>query len=145
MPAKSLYIHSHLAAALFDLLTFATGRPFANKSAASADWSQLVWDILTTGLTNAFNRKNSGRANASRHAGASLNEIDGLTVASRPSRNTMSIASDALGSASATLLYQLDGLAAPPASGPEFDREDGGGVSIVLIETAEQEQGESRD
>ena len=57
MPDESLRDHTHLAAELFSLFIFRTGRSFKDRQTAAKkqDWSQVVWDILETGVKKCFN------------------------------------------------------------------------------------------
>ena len=62
IPDETLRNHTHLASELFSLFIFRSGRPFEDKysAAKNKDWSQVVWDLLETGMKKLFNRKNWG-------------------------------------------------------------------------------------
>lgn len=142
MPDESLRDHSHLAAELFNLFIFRTGRPFEDKNAAAKkqDWSQVVWDLLDTGVKKCFRRKNSGRHRSPRSVGDTIETLDGMTFARASSRLSCCTASDIVGQDGARMVYGgSDDF--PPEDrdrGGDF-QEPEGGVSVVLIETSERE------
>lgn len=142
MPDEYLRDHSNLACELFNLLIFRTGRPFEDKNAAAKkqNWSQVVWDVLETGVKKSFNRKNSGRRGAPRSAGDTVQILDGVSFAKTSSWLACSTVAQIVGPNGAQSFYaQHNDI--PPANG---DHEGGsdepdGGVSVVLIETSERE------
>jgi hypothetical protein len=142
MPDESLRDHSHLAAELFNLFIFRTGRPFEDRTAAAKklDWSQVVWDLLETGVKKSFRRKNSGRHRSPRSAGDAVEMLDGMAFARASSRLSCCTASDIVGRDGARIIYGgNDDI--PPENrdrGGDF-QEPEGGVSVVLIETSERE------
>jgi hypothetical protein len=140
MPAQVLYIHSDFASVLFNLLTFTSGRPFFAQ-ARSIDWSQVVWDLIQTSVSKAFNRKNSGRRAAPRHAGLPIQVSDGLFLARSMPRGPMSIVSEVIGQAGADELYRAEDDGPPvPSLAPVLEPEEDGAVSVILIETSENER-----
>lgn len=134
--------HNHLASELFNLFIFRTGRPFEDKSTAVSkrDWSQVVWDLLETGVRKSFNRRNSGRHGSPRSSGDTLDMLDGASFSRASSWMSCSTASEIVGRSTARALYAEDNNIPPD----RFDEEHGadkpgGGVSVVLIETSERE------
>lgn len=142
MPDELLRDHSRLADELFNLLIFRTGRPFEDKNTASKrqDWSQLVWDLLEIGVRKSFNRKNSGRDRTPRSSGDTLEMLDETVFARASSRMSRSTASDIVGQYDASIIYAGNDDVPPDYRNRENDfGEPEGGVSVVLIETSEQE------
>lgn len=142
MPDDYLRDHNSLASELFNLLIFRTGRPFEDKNTAATkqDWSQVVWDLLETGMRKSFTRKNSGRRASPRSAGNVLEMLDGAGFARASSSMACTTAHEILGRESARALYTQRNN--PPPG--EFDEErgsdkPGAGVSVVLIETSERQ------
>lgn len=142
MPDESLQDHSHLAAELFNLFIFCTGRPFEDRTAASKkqDWSQVVWDLLETGVKRSFRRKNSGRYGRPRSVGDTVEMLDGMVFARASSRLSCRTVSDIVGRDGASIIY-TENVDVPPEDRDRGDRvqEPEGGVSVVLIETSERE------
>lgn len=139
MPGSQLHIHTDLASALFELLLLKTGRPFEPKGGTTDDWSNMVWDLIQTGLAKAFNRRRSGRINAPRHSGGSVLFEDGSAMVFGAGGATPSLAEEALGSGRASALYGLEGAAGVPADLLQSADNDGDSVSLVLIETQQVE------
>jgi hypothetical protein len=142
MPDVDLQDHTHLASELFNLLIFRTGRAFDDKQTAakSNDWSQVVWDVLESGVKKAFNRKNSGRSSAPRAVGDSLAMLDGTAFAMMSSDQSTRTVAEILGRPAARYFYGSN-EGEPPR---DRDRQvagdgPGSGVSLVLIETSETE------
>jgi hypothetical protein len=142
MPDESLFDHNHLAAELFDLFIFCTGRPFDGRDAAkkTQDWSQVVWDLLESGVRKMFQRKNSGRFHCPRSSGDTVDMLDGVGFARASSRIACSTVTEILGRERALFLYR-EGDDLPPDDGERNTDsvESDGGVSVVLIETSERE------
>lgn len=142
MPDKYLHDHAHLASELFNLLTFRTGRSFEDKKTAAMknDWSQVVWDVLETGVKKAFNRNNSGRRHTPRGVGDTIQMLDGASFARTSSLQPGNTVEDIIGRKGARFLFALDNDE-PPGNRNRFSDTDGpeGGVSVVLIETSERE------
>lgn len=142
MPDELLRNHSDLATELFNLFIFCTGRPFDDKDAAkkTKDWSQVVWDLLESGVKKVFQRKNSGRFHCPRSSGDTVDMLDGVGFTRASSRIACSTVTEILGREGALFLYrESDDL--PPDDG-ERNTDSGeseGGVSVVLIETSERE------
>lgn len=142
MPDESLRDHTHLAAELFNLLIFRTGRPFEDKHAAAKkqDWSQVVWDLLDTGVRKSFRRKNSGRRRCPRSAGDTIAMLDGMAFARASSTMSCCTASDIVGRDGARVIYGGDDDGPPDDRDGSSDfQEPESGVSVVLIETSERE------
>ena len=141
MPDELLRNHSHLAAELFNLLIFRTGRPFEDKTAAAKklDWSQVVWDLLETGVKKSFRRKNSGRHCSPRSAGDTIEMLNGMTFAKASSRLSYCTASEIVGQGGARIIYG-GGNDVPPADNIQGGdlQEPESGVSIILIETSDR-------
>jgi hypothetical protein len=141
MPDEALYDHNHLASELFRMLFFQTGRPFEDRQSAAKkqDWSQVVWDLIESGIRNSFNRKASGRHRSPRIAGDMQQLEDGLYYNRTSSSNCFSTATDILGEESASAFFSQYDDAPPHNPNLESDRlEPNGGVSVVLIETSER-------
>jgi len=145
MPDESLRDHSDIAAELFNLLIFRTGRPFEDRTSAAEkqNWSQVVWDLLGTGVKKSFCRKNSGRHRVPRSTGDTVQMLDGAVFARTSSRLSCSTVSDIVGIGGSSVVYAEDD------NFPPMDREKGGdfqepegGVSVVLVETSERESEE---
>lgn len=140
MADRYLQGHNHLAAELFEFLLLRSGRGYAEKTSAPIDgWSQLVGDLLLTGLQKAFNRRNSGRSNAPRHADEALSLLDGCCVARSTGSMALTTAESILGVDKIKLLFS-EPRDVPPRenwpAGNDMDP-DNSGVSVVLIETSE--------
>lgn len=142
MPDESLQDHSHLAAELFNLFIFRTGRPFEDRTAAAKrqDWSQVVWDLLETGVKKSFRRKNSGRYRSPRSAGDTVEMLDGMVVAQATSRLSCSTAIDIVGQDGARTIYGGNDDVPPEDRARRSDfQEPESGVSVVLIESSERQ------
>lgn len=145
MPDKALRDHSHLASELFNLFTFRTGRAFEDRHTARKrrDWSQVVWDLLETGVKNSFNRKNSGRRSTRRSAGDTVQILDGMSFCRASSWMSCSTVGEIVGRKAARSMYAQDNDIPPDNRDQEGGIEEPeGGVSVVLIETSEREQEE---
>jgi hypothetical protein len=142
MPDESLRDHNHLASELFNLFIFKTGRPFEEKATAAKkqDWSQVVWDILESGVKRSFNRKNSGRRQTPSTAGNTIQMLDGTSFAKTSSWLSCSTVADIIGRDNARFMYAQDNDTPPINRSRENNfGESEGGVSVVLIETSERE------
>jgi hypothetical protein len=140
MPSPKLHIHAHMALSLFELLGFRTGRPFAATGAGADGWSEVVWDLITVGLNRAFNRKASNWTNTPAHAGGVISFADGAYVSAGADQWLPSMAIDALGAANARRLFaSLNGAGSDDMRSFKNEGDDGGGVSVMLIETREAE------
>lgn len=142
IPNETLRVHAHLAAELFSLLIFRTGRPFEDKRTASKnqDWSRVVWDLLETGMKKLFNRKNSGRRHIPRGAGDTIQMMDGLSFSRSSSPRSWNTATEIVGWNGASFIYGEDND--HPPNNSDWNGEEEGperGVSVVLIETSERE------
>jgi len=134
--------NQELAAELFALFIFQTGRPFEDRQAAAAkqDWSQVVWDLLEAGMKKVFNRKNSGRRHVPRTGGGSLEMMDGLSFNWASSLLSWNTAAEIVGREGARCIYGQDNDIPPYNLEGRGDAEEPeGGVSVVLIETSERE------
>ncbi len=142
MPDELLYDHNHLASELFDLFIFRTGRPFEDRksSAKNRDWSQVVWDLLETGVKKSFSRKNSGRFYTPRATGDTIQMMDGLSFSKTSSSLSCSTATDIIGWNNACSLYDhANDIPPNKYDKGENSEEPQRGVSVVLIETSEKE------
>lgn len=138
MPDESLHDHADLASELFHLFLFRTGRAFEDRGAAGSanDWSQVVWDLIESGMRNCFNRTRSGRRNSPRAYAASA---DGLSFCQTSSSHCIHTVSQAIGHGSAAQLFDTSGDDPPRQSDRRTnDSEPGSGVSLILIETSER-------
>lgn len=145
MPDESLRDHSHLAVELFNLFIFRTGRPFEDKNTAvkNHNWSQVVWDLLETGVKKSFNRRNSGRRRASRSTGDTVEILDGMSFAKASSHLSCNTVEEILGPSGAQAFY-AQGNDIPPENRYREggSNEPDGGISVILIETSERESEE---
>jgi hypothetical protein len=143
MPDEALQDHSPLSSELFNLFIFRTGRPFEDRHTAAKrqDWSQVVWDLLETGIRKAFSRKNSGRKRERRSPGDTIQMFDGMSFSRASSWMSCSTAGEILGRSAARLMYAQENEVPPGDRDQERDiQEPEEGVSVVLIETSEREQ-----
>jgi hypothetical protein len=141
MPDDLLFDYCSLEEQLFGLLTFSTGRPFEPRQTAmnGADWSQVVWDLLSSTFEHTFRRKRSGRIRAPRASAPTVDSLDGFSFVRGSSGAPSRTVSEMAGSAAAQFLFS-DGDSIPPNFSDSDDGGEGsGGVSVVLIETAEAE------
>lgn len=138
MPDMSLHHHADLASELFYLLIFRTGTAFMDHSTAGSanDWSQVVWDIIESGMRNCFNRKRSGHRSSPRSSAASS---DGLYFCQKSSNTCIDTVSQAVGNCDVSLLFKSSGDEPPRKSDKQTNDSDPElGVSLILIETSEQ-------
>lgn len=145
MPDNFLHDHSDLAAELFNLLIFRTGRPFDDKETAQKgeDWSRMVWDLIESGVRKAFNRKNSGRYQQPRTDRDAVKTLDGVSFTRTTSWACCDTVREVIDPRSTRRLFD-EGDDVPPNEVPPDERSDaqeGRAVSVVLIETSER-QGE---
>lgn len=142
MPDVFLISHTDLASELFNLFLFRTGRPFDDRKTAAtmSGWSQVVWDVLETGVKKKFNRENSDREDASRGMGDTIQMLDGASFARATSRQSYSTVADIIGLDGAHAFFS-QGNDYPPNNRDRLSDNDEpqGGVSVVLIETYERE------
>lgn len=142
MPDEFLNSHTDLASELFNLFLFRTGRSFDDRKMAAKmnDWSQVVWDVLETGVKKTFNRKDSGRKNVPRGMGDTIQMLDGASFARATSSQSCSTVADILGPDGARSIF-AQGNDYPPDNRdrPSDNDEPQGGISVVLIETSELE------
>jgi hypothetical protein len=142
IPDETLRDHTHLASELFSLFIFRSGRPFDDKHSAAKnkDWSQVVWDLLETGMKKLFNRKNSGRRRIPRGGGDTIQMMDGLSFNRASSPLAWDTATEILGRNAARFIYGVDDDI--PTNNRDRSGDPEGpesGVSVVLIETSERE------
>lgn len=145
MPDEHLFSHSELVAELFNLFIFRTGRPFDDKITASKknDWSQVVWDLIESGVRKAFNRKNSGRCRSPRLSGNDLLALDGMSIARASSAESCSTVSNIIGRDEARAWYESsDDLPPSDRYQESISSDSETGLSLVLIETSEEESEE---
>lgn len=140
MPSRCLYDHSDLSSESLRFLMHLTGRPFDAKSANGHDgWTDLVWDILSVSIHKAFNRKRSGWVRSPRIPDLGPDELDAFSFSTATSPSAYNVAKEILGS-DADVLYTQAERQPPRTTGPRDDwRESESGVSVVLIETEDQE------
>jgi hypothetical protein len=144
MADEYLHNHNHLAREIFDFLLLRSGRAFIDQSTSSSTngWSKLVWDLLITGLHKAFNRRNSGRLGAPRHAGGPVHLSDGCFFARTTGATALTTAASILGHDSTENLFADTRDVPPDRNWPQDNFPDPySGVSIVLFETFEEEGG----
>ncbi len=145
IPDETLHDHAHFAAELFSLFIFRTGRPFEDKHTATKnrDWSQVVWDILETGVKKSFNRKNSGRHCIPRNAGDTSQMMDGMSFNKATSPLSWNTAAEIVGRDGACTIFGEESVI-PPNNHNLSENEEvpERGVSVVLIETSEKQSEE---
>jgi hypothetical protein len=141
MADQVLHDHNDLATEIHAFLQTRSGRPFLEKAQAASDgWSQLVWDLIDSGLTKAFNRRRSGRVRAQRVAGDSLRFLDGSFFRGATPARLPNMIQEVLGRDGAALLEQRDDWDTPPGDVDMVEDESpGSGTSVILIETSESE------
>ena len=142
MPEDILRDHSDLAAELFNLFIFRTGRSFEDRKSAAItqNWSQVVWDLLETGVKKSFRRKHSGRYRTPRSVGDTVKMLDGNGFAKTSSRLSCRTVSDIIGSDGSYAVYADNNMFPPEDYGRDDNiQEPESGVSVVLIETSERE------
>jgi hypothetical protein len=127
--------HSDLGSELVAFMELLSGDPFDDMATASAEtgWSTVIWDLLQMSVKKAFRRTGSGYFNQPRAAGAPPSTMDGYlsTQSQQPSKLTVSI----LGENQASTLF-LHSMQDPPVeSEGEWDDEEDGGISVIIIET----------
>ncbi len=140
MADQYLQDHNHLAAEIFEFLLLRSGRGYTDQSSRAPmdGWSQLVWDLLSTGLQKAFNRRNSGRSSAPRKAGGPIGLLDSTYFASSTDEMALTTAGSILGSDHAALLFADTEYVPPDDEWPrDTASELNSGVSVILIETSE--------
>lgn len=141
MPDESLHDHADLAAELFNLFLFRTGRPFEGRKTAgiSDDWSQVVWDLIESAVKNSFNRKRSGFRGGPRISGEYAASADGLSFCCTSSSRSIDTVSEILGHGDASAFFAPGGDEPPRESERRSNGwESGAGVSLILIETSER-------
>jgi hypothetical protein len=130
---------------LFKFFLFDTGRLFDDKRESSKEqgWSQVVWDLLETGVRKSFSRARSGRSPCPRLTGDTLQMLDGAVFARATSRGSCcSTVRDIVGREGAEAIYGWEKDRPPGMREQDGNFEEPGeGVSIVLIETSEREPG----
>jgi hypothetical protein len=142
IPDAYLRDHGDLASEIFNLLIFRTGRAFDDKQAAAKDndWSQVVWDVLESGVKKAFNRKNSGRMYTPRTIGDSLAMLDGVAFSMTSSHQSTRTVTDIIGGGAARFFYASNDSDPPRNRDWQGSADESGrGVSVILIETSEIE------
>lgn len=131
-----LVMQASLGRALAGMLAGQSGRSFVDEATARAgkDWDAVVWDLLSMTTTKIFNRRNARYVGEPRQVSL-LTSLDGLAVTfGAPSRLVTSLRGEEV-----ALSLVDDGENAadiPPGEWlPEAPRNEGGGVSTIIIET----------
>ena len=139
MADQYLHDHADLASELLAFLLLRSGRPFLDRSHLEMDgWSEIVWDLLATSLRKALTRKRSGRASAPRYAGAPLHVLDSCSFAQATNQEAQQTVTHLLGPSGSRLLYSAPGDPPPSDDWPGDELPGpGGGVAVILVETAE--------
>lgn len=140
MADQYLHDHNHLAGELFDFLLLRSGRAFVAQSSISSmdGWSQVVWDLLGTGLRKAFNRRKSGRSSASRHGGGPVHLLDGVSFAWATDISALTTAIQLFGVDGPEVLYSDTLETHHDEDWPQDNFYDpDSGISIILLETSE--------
>lgn len=132
---KLLQLYQSLGTVLMDLMCGNNGRPFNDQPSSTSDWSQVVWDLLRHGALKAFNQRRVGIRGLPRRVDSILSfclERSIAVVGSEPQDGSVARALGMFG--------DFDGPPPEALTDVKAD-EEGGGVSIVLIETSETRQG----
>lgn len=98
------------------------------------DWSKVVWDLLSIGMNKAFNRKRAGYVNAPRQARDPVH-MDGMSFVNWQPGQMSRIATSTMGPNAARRMAESGGEEPPTNVREEYEGEDQGGVSLVLLET----------
>lgn len=140
MASRTLHDHNSLEGELFDFLLFKSGRQFEdrNRNQSLDGWSTVVWDLLAKSLNKGFTRRRSGLRGRPR---VSSKDLDSTLIAFSTPGHSYSLASEVLGGNNAQRIYssefQGNGQTPPPNRDfNEFD-EEGGSVSVIILETSE--------
>jgi hypothetical protein len=133
-PAQAhLVLQESLGTSLVNLMLGTEGRFFCERSKATQDWDQVMWDLLEHGFRARFSRRPVGISGHTRRVDAILaalgeplwrSEGDGMP-----------------GSEISRLMAATGGTGderRPPLE--RSDEEDGRGVSVIVIETSERER-----
>lgn len=133
---RHLVIRESLGRALVDLMCGNDGRVFADRPASTADWDQVMWDLLTLGVASCFNQRRVGVTGRPRRTDA---------VISFALAQSLTVIGDRLpgGGVGAQLGIPFDGAGNPPGPGDRTpDDNVPGSASVVIIETRESEGGD---
>jgi len=135
--SRHLHAYYSLADELVDFLLSASGRLFYRKwEPEFSNWSQVVWDILSYAKAATFNRKNINIRNHPRRSGDQIQFFSSL-------EKDEALFGDEAGEAIEANLESFFSYGDQPPSNINFENEGEfpGGVSVVLIETSEQNEG----
>jgi hypothetical protein len=125
-----LAIQASLGASLVQLMAGSDGRMFSDRSSAVADWDQVVWDLLRYGAQANFNQRRVGVRGRRRGVDVILD----LAL----SRSVVQAGDSMPGG---DMFREIGGeIGDQPPSSIDDERprdEDGGGISLVVIETRE--------
>jgi hypothetical protein len=118
----------------------ASGRPFLEYGEYDkSGWSQVVWDLLTYGIQSTFNRRRAGLRDTDRHAGDALSSaLDGMCFCTEAAGETELTHADALRERARRLTWRHNEPPTDEVARHLIDPGDFGGISVVLIETAEE-------
>lgn len=134
--SNPLHAYYSLADELVDFLLTGSGRLFYRKwEPEFSDWSQVVWDILSYAKAATFNRKNINIRNRSRQSGDQIQLFCSL-------EKDGALFGDEAGEAIEANLKSFFSYGDQPPNEINLENEGEfpGGVSVVLIETAEQKE-----
>ncbi len=137
MPEPVLYPFQSLSEAVFGLLAHSSGRVFGSRGNSHFGWTRVIWDLLETSLTKAFNRRNIGVVNHPRVAGPGPTELPLYCTYSRSGVGQSSV--EAILKTEIVGNLSMDGSGLPPGSFSDLPPNDEEGyASVLLIETYEE-------
>jgi hypothetical protein len=127
-----LALRQSLGATLLQMLIGNDGRPFRDRASARSDWDQVVWDLLQYGTQANFNQRRVGIRGQPRAVSAIVQAALANALVQVGDRLPRGGVVDVLG-----LRFDEE----PPSSEPPPPADaDGGGVSLVIIETRESRE-----
>lgn len=141
---RVLSTHFGLADELVRFMVGVTGRTFEDRSSDDASgWSEVVWDLLEHSVMHAFNRAKIGVSSTSRLAG------DSLYSTLKPAACFFDSDASPLNAARSVADHLLtlqppwarpsQGKRPPGDNGGEQSDDSSGGVSLIVIETQQDE------
>lgn len=124
-----LAIQTSLGTSLVHTMAGSEGRVFDDQSSAVADWDQVVWDLLQYGAQANFNQRRVGVRGQPR----------GVDIIVKLALDESVVETGAVmpGGGVARALGLARGDERPPSGDWPPSDEDGGGVSLVILETRE--------
>jgi hypothetical protein len=129
---RHLVIRNSLGCTLVNLMCGNDGRTFADRTAAVADWDQVVWDLIDNGRKAQFSQRRVGIAGRPR----------GVDVILRYAlANSLIVDDDGFTGSRARVGMQARDHGEPPGPGEqELNADEPGGISLVIFETREAQE-----